>query len=65
MRNAIYFQTSRPVLYDAQLVNHMIADVDRIDLTSIGTHALNTNSDCDQDNIELNAERKDFACHWL
>lgn len=36
----------------------MIADVDRIDLTSIGTHALNANSDCDQDNIDLNAERK-------
>ena len=52
---------SRPVLYDAQLLNHMIADVDRIDPTSIGTHAINTNNNYDQDNIELNAERKDFA----
>ncbi|WAR02388.1 RFX6-like protein [Mya arenaria] len=48
-------QTARPVLYDAQLVNQMISDVDRIDLTSIGTHALNANNDGDQD-IELNAE---------
>ena len=46
------------MLYDAQLVNLMIADVDRIDLTSIGTHALNTSNDGDQDNIELNAECK-------
>lgn len=45
------------MLYDAQLVNQMISDVDRIDLTSIGTHALNANNDGDQD-IELNAERK-------
>ena len=36
----------------------MIADVDRIDLTTIGTHALNPNNDGDQDSIELNAERK-------
>jgi hypothetical protein len=35
----------------------MISDVDRIDLTSIGTHALNANNDGDQD-IELNAERE-------
>ena len=55
----ILFQTCRPVLYDAQLVNQMIADVDRIDLTSIGTHALNANNDGDQD-IELNAE-----CVWI
>ena len=35
----------------------MISDVDRIDLSSIGTHALNANNDGDQE-IELNAERK-------
>ena len=39
----------------------MIADVDRIDLTSKGTHALSTNNDSDQDNIELNAERKPYS----
>ncbi|KAK6190328.1 hypothetical protein SNE40_002223 [Patella caerulea] len=48
-------QTSRPVLYDAQLVNQMIADVDRIDLNSITSHVVCTQKDCDQD-IELNAE---------
>ncbi|XP_069132306.1 DNA-binding protein RFX6-like [Argopecten irradians] len=48
-------QTARPVLYDAQVVNQMIADVERIDLNSIGTHALNSNNDGDID-TELNAE---------
>ncbi|KAK3610931.1 hypothetical protein CHS0354_022198 [Potamilus streckersoni] len=48
-------QTARPVLYDAQLVNQMIADVDRIDLNSIGSHALNTNNDGEPE-LELNAE---------
>ena len=53
----ILLQTARPVLYDAPVVNKMIADVDRIDLNCISSQALNMNSDGDVD-IELNAECK-------
>ncbi|KAJ8298950.1 hypothetical protein KUTeg_023010 [Tegillarca granosa] len=49
-------QTARPVLYDAQLVNQMIADIDRIDLNSIGTHALYTGTDNRDQDEEINAE---------
>uniref|UniRef100_A0A0L8HQS5 RFX1-4/6/8-like BCD domain-containing protein n=1 Tax=Octopus bimaculoides TaxID=37653 RepID=A0A0L8HQS5_OCTBM len=48
-------QTARPVLYDVHMVNQMIADVDRVDLGSIGSQALYTDTDCEQD-MELNAE---------
>ncbi|CAI9734235.1 DNA-binding protein RFX6-like [Octopus vulgaris] len=48
-------QTARPVLYDVHMVNQMIADVDRVDLSSIGSQALYTDTDCEQD-MELNAE---------
>ncbi|ELT92343.1 hypothetical protein CAPTEDRAFT_220726 [Capitella teleta] len=33
-------QTARPVLFDAQLVNQMISDLDKIDLHTIGSHAM-------------------------
>uniref|UniRef100_K1QGA6 DNA-binding protein RFX6 n=1 Tax=Magallana gigas TaxID=29159 RepID=K1QGA6_MAGGI len=49
-------QTARPVLYDAQMVNQMIADVDSIDLNSIGTHALHNTNDGGESDLELNAE---------
>ncbi|KAK0060349.1 DNA-binding protein RFX6, partial [Biomphalaria pfeifferi] len=53
-------QTARPVLYDASLVNAMIADVDRIDIHSIDSQALhssssNNNSSEDED-MQLSAE---------
>ncbi|XP_067655645.1 DNA-binding protein RFX6-like [Haliotis asinina] len=47
-------QTARPVLYDAQLVNQSIADIDRIDLSSIGSQALNNSKDGEE--TEVNAE---------
>ena len=53
----LYFQNSRQVLYDAKLVNSMIADVEAIDLSAISSQALYTSSDMDQD-TELNAECK-------
>ncbi|RUS89555.1 hypothetical protein EGW08_002673 [Elysia chlorotica] len=51
-------QTARPVLYDANLVNAMIADVERIDLSSISSQAFQvggTTSTEDEDD-QLNAE---------
>ncbi|XP_041367036.1 DNA-binding protein RFX6-like [Gigantopelta aegis] len=49
-------QTARPVLYDAQLVNQSIVDIDRIDLSSISSQALSCNNkECDAE-IEVNAE---------
>nr|XP_006815685.1 PREDICTED: DNA-binding protein RFX6-like [Saccoglossus kowalevskii] len=54
-------QTSRPVLFDQQLVDQMIDDLDKVDLQSIGTQALISNaSDSDQDN-DLNTERKSVS----
>lgn len=53
-------QTARPVLYDAQMVNQMIADVDSIDLNSIGTHALHNTNDGGESDLELNAECKAY-----
>ncbi|KAK3101138.1 hypothetical protein FSP39_001224 [Pinctada imbricata] len=49
-------QTARPVLYDANMVNQMIADVDSIDLNSIGSHALHSQSDGGDSDLESNAE---------
>ncbi|CAL1534755.1 unnamed protein product [Lymnaea stagnalis] len=51
-------QTARPVLYDASLVNAMIADVDRIDLSSIGSQAFHScsSSATDDEDVQLNAE---------
>ncbi|ESO91692.1 hypothetical protein LOTGIDRAFT_122187, partial [Lottia gigantea] len=48
-------QVARPVLYDAELVNQMIDDVERIDLNSISSQVVCNQSDCDQD-LELNTE---------
>ena len=59
-------QTARPVLYDASLVNAMIADVERIDITSISSQAFQiggTTSSEDEDD-QLNAECKLFS-KWL
>ncbi|XP_064602079.1 DNA-binding protein RFX6-like [Liolophura sinensis] len=49
-------QTARPVLYDPNLVNQMISDVDRIDLSSIGSQALYSSTDTDTADLDLNAE---------
>ncbi|KAH9505379.1 DNA-binding protein rfx6 [Bulinus truncatus] len=53
-------QTARPVLYDASLVNAMIADVDRIDISSIDSQALHgcssSNSSSEDEDVQLNAE---------
>ncbi|XP_013406987.1 DNA-binding protein RFX6 [Lingula anatina] len=48
-------QTARPVLYDVNMVNQMIQDVERIDMNSISTHAFAASSDNEQD-TEHNAE---------
>lgn len=56
-------QTARPVLYDAQMVNQMIADVDSIDLNSIGTHALHNTNDGGESDLELNAECE-YTCMY-
>lgn len=48
------------MLYDAQMVNQMIADVDSIDLNSIGTHALHNTNDGGESDLELNAECKAY-----
>ena len=52
-------QTARPVLYDASLVNQMISDIDRIDLTNVGSqtpHALT--DDADNAEIDINGDCK-------
>ncbi|CAG5134146.1 unnamed protein product, partial [Candidula unifasciata] len=51
-------QTARPVLYDASLVNAMIADVDRIDINSISSQAFHScsSSASEDEDIQLNAE---------
>ena len=57
-------QTARPVLYDASLVNAMIADVERIDISSISSQAFQigeTTSSEDEDD-QLNAECKFLFC---
>ncbi|XP_038053265.1 DNA-binding protein RFX6-like isoform X2 [Patiria miniata] len=48
-------QTSRPVLFDQQLIDQMISDLDKVDLHSIGSQALLTAS-TDESDMELNAE---------
>ncbi|XP_072016199.1 DNA-binding protein RFX6-like [Amphiura filiformis] len=48
-------QTSRPVLFDQQLVDQMISDIEKVDLSSIGSQALLTTAADDSD-MELNAE---------
>ncbi|XP_071795529.1 DNA-binding protein RFX6-like isoform X2 [Asterias amurensis] len=48
-------QTSRPVLFDQQLIDQMIADLDKVDLNSIGSQALLT-ANTDESDMELNAE---------
>ncbi|XP_077979193.1 DNA-binding protein RFX6-like [Glandiceps talaboti] len=49
-------QTARPVLFDQQLVDQMIGDVDRIDLQSIGTHALISSSNDGDSETDMNTE---------
>ncbi|BFZ05272.1 hypothetical protein BsWGS_08311 [Bradybaena similaris] len=53
-------QTARPVLYDASLVNAMIADVERIDINSISSQAFHSCSSTasEDEDIQLNAECK-------
>ena len=46
-------QTARPVLYDAQMVNSMIADIERIDLPCIDSQPFCKDGVSD---LELNAE---------
>ncbi|XP_070565007.1 DNA-binding protein RFX6-like isoform X2 [Ptychodera flava] len=57
-------QTSRPVLFDQQLVDQMIGDIDKIDAHSIGTQALISSAhEVDQDadmNTELLKEFKEL-----
>jgi hypothetical protein len=50
-------QTARPVLFDAQLVNQMISDLDKIDLNTIGSHAMcSPNEQGAEIDASLNAE---------
>ena len=58
-----YFQTARPILYDASTVNEMIADVDRIDIVSISSQALYTNTE-DTEKSELDADLNS-ECKWI
>lgn len=54
----LYFaskQTARPALYDIQLVNQMITDVEKVDLYYNGSQAIYTNFDGEPD-LELNSE---------
>ena len=55
MQNTIIFQTARPILYDASTVNEMIADVDSIDIVSISSQALYTNTE-DTEKSDLDAD---------
>ncbi|XP_072182085.1 DNA-binding protein RFX6-like [Diadema setosum] len=48
-------QTSRPVLFDQQLVDQMIGDLEKVDLGSIGSQAMLSVSQDDTDS-ELNTE---------
>ncbi|XP_019639148.1 PREDICTED: DNA-binding protein RFX6-like isoform X1 [Branchiostoma belcheri] len=56
-------QTSRPVLFDQQLVDQMIDDISEVDLTSIGSQALYTSTadgDQDADNAEFLRDFKEL-----
>ena len=55
VQHTIIFQTARPILYDASTVSEMIADVDRIDIVSISSQALYTNTE-DTEKGELDAD---------
>jgi hypothetical protein len=55
-------QTARPVLYDAQTVNSMIADIDRIDLPCIESQPLSKETTSD---MELNAECNILNIHAI
>ncbi|XP_030848887.1 DNA-binding protein RFX6 [Strongylocentrotus purpuratus] len=48
-------QTARPVLFDQQLVDQMIEDLEKVDLCSIGSHAMLSVSQ-DETDSELNTE---------
>ena len=43
------------MLFDQQLIDQMIADLDKVDLNSIGSQALLT-ANTDESDMELNAE---------
>lgn len=42
-------QIARPALFDQNVVNSMVVDIDKVDLNSIGSQALLTISSSDQD----------------
>jgi len=46
-------QTARPILYDAQEVNQMIQDIEKIDLASISSHALYSTKDASGDQVSI------------
>ena len=52
----VWLQTARPVLYDAQLVNQMIVDMDRVDLNGIGSQALYAHMDPADTDVDINTE---------
>uniref|UniRef100_A0A673Y213 DNA-binding protein RFX6 n=1 Tax=Salmo trutta TaxID=8032 RepID=A0A673Y213_SALTR len=56
-------QIARPALFDQNVVNSMVVDIDKVDLNSIGSQALLTISSSDQDSdlySELFQELKDL-----
>ena len=53
----LFSQTARPVLFDQQLVDQMIEDLEKVDLGSIGSQAMLSVTQDDTDS-ELNAECK-------
>ena len=58
LTNIFFFlQTARPVLFDQQLVDQMIEDLEKVDLCSIGSHAMLSVSQ-DETDSELNTECK-------
>lgn len=53
----VLYQIARPALFDQNVVNSMVADIDKVDLNSIGSQAFLTISTGDKDS-ELYSECK-------
>lgn len=55
-------QIARPALFDQHVVNSMIADIEKVDLNSIGSQALLTISGSTDTESDIYTERKSSLC---
>lgn len=57
----VALQIARPALFDQNVVNSMVCDIDKVDLHSIGSQALLTISNSGEQDSDLYSECKKVA----